>query len=217
MPVQNNRDLKSLQDNNTITIDSKTFSSKFFSNIFWKVVDSLACKSNFISNKYENIIGKEYKEEYKQFKIPDYQKVLHIGCGAYPLTEITLSELPGKEIVGIDKNPKAIVCANKIIQKRRLENKITIKHGNGINFPIKGFDFIIISSCSYPKEKILENIFNNADKNCIIIFRDIDSEFFNIMDFIEKYEYIDIIKKTRFKTRFLISVYWYSAYLTKKK
>lgn len=217
MLVQNNKDTKKIHDDNSIIVDSKSYSSKFFSNIFWKVVDSLACKSSFISNKYEKIIGREYEIEYKQFKIPKYQKVLHIGCGAYPLTEITLSDLPGKKIVGIDKNPKAVVCANKLILKKGLESKIDIIHGNGIDFPIKGFDFIIISSCSHPKEKILENIFKNADKNCKIVFREIDSAFFNIMDFIEKFEYIKIVKKLRFKTRFLISVHWYSAYLTKNK
>lgn len=217
MPIQTKKDLKKFSDNDSINFESKSYSSKFFSNIFWKVIDSLACKSTFISNKYENIIGKEYKEEYKKFKIPKYKKVLHIGCGTYPLTEITLSDLPGKEIFGIDKNPKAVVCANKLINKKGLETKITIKHGNGIDFPISGFDFIIISSCSHPKEKILENIFKNADKNCFIILREIDSAFFNIMDLIGKYENIEIVKKIRFKTHFLISVHWYSAYLTKNK
>ncbi len=197
--------------------ETKFYPKKVISNYFWKFVDLVACKNRIIAEKYERIIGEEYKKEYKTFKIFKYNKALHIGCGAYPLTEITLSNLPGKEIVGIDKNPKAVESAKNIIRRKMLDKKIKIKHGNGINYSLKGFDIIIISSCSTPKQKILENIFKNANKNCIIIVREINSTINIIMDYINRQNLVTYVKKVQFSTLFIIPFFWNAIYLIKKE
>lgn len=199
---------------NTIK-ETKIYPKKVISNYFWKFVDLVACKNKIIAEKYERIIGEEYKKEYKTFKILKYHKALHIGCGAYPLTEITLSNIPGKEIVGIDKNPKAVASARNIIQNKKLDKKIKIRHGNGINYSVNGFDIIIISSCSTPKEKILENIFKNAKENCIIIVREINSTINPIMNYINQQNEVTYVKKVQFSTLFLIPFFWYAIYLIK--
>lgn len=217
MSKSNNMNIKNFQAKKSVDTENRFYSNKFISNRFWKLVDIVASKSRTISNKYEMIIGEEYKKEYKQFGILNYIQVLHIGCGAYPLTEITLSSIPGRKIVGIDKNLKAVISAREIIRKKNLEKKVVINHGNGVIYPTNGFDLIIISSCSLPKDKILKNILNNADRKCIIIVREIDSAIDNIFDFIEKNENIRFLKKLRFKTRFLMKVFWYSLYLIKTK
>ena len=81
---------------------------------FWIFIDNIAYKFEIIAKLYDKLISTVYKNEYKASNISNEDKVLHIGCGAYPLTEMTLSRITGAKIVGIDRNPKAIKLANNI-------------------------------------------------------------------------------------------------------
>lgn len=189
---------------------------KLFSIYFWKFLDIIACKNKKIADLYEKAIGRQYTKEYDQFELLKYKKILHIGCGAYPLTEITLANSSNVEVVGIDKNPDAVVLAKYIIRRKKLEEKVTITDGDGINYCADGFDVIIISSCSTPKEKVFENIFKRANKNSIIIVRTVNSDINNILNYINGYKDVNYIKKMYFNSFFLKPNFWYSLYLTKK-
>ena len=189
---------------------------KSFSIYFWKFLDIFACKNIKIANLYEKAIGKQYIKEYDQFGLLKYNKILHIGCGAYPLTEITLANSSNIKVVGIDKNPDAVVLAKEIIRRKKLEKKVTIIDGDGINYSADGFDVVIISSCSTPKEKVLENIFKKANRNSIIIVRTVNSALNNILEHINENKDIKYVKQLYFSTFFLKPNFWYSIYLTKK-
>lgn len=197
--------------------ETKFYLKKTFSNYFWKFVDIIACKIRKVAETYEKAIGNQYKKEYKVFGILKYNKALHVGCGAYPLTEITLAKLPGKKIIGIDKNLKAVLSARKIIKKKDLDKKISIENENGLNYSVKGFDVIIVSSCSTPKEKILDNIFKNANENSIIIVREINSGTNNILEYINKQNEVKLVNKVQFRTLFPIPFSWNSICLIKKR
>jgi hypothetical protein len=69
------------------------------SNYFWIVVDILSYQNEKIADIYERSIGEEYKNECKTFHISKGKKILHVGCGSYPLTEMTLTELFKVEVV----------------------------------------------------------------------------------------------------------------------
>jgi len=192
-------------------------SENIFSRYFWKFADILACNNRKIAEFYEKKIGFQYRREYEAFGLMKYSRILHIGCGAYPLSEIILSESSTLKIVGIDKNPKAIDAAIKIIQKKNLEKRVKIIKGDGINYKVKDFDVIIVSSCSTPKEKILDNVFKNVNKNIIIIVREINSNKNNILDYIGKQNYVKVEKKLQFFTIFLIPFSWIAFYLVKMR
>ncbi len=150
------------------------FFARFSANYFWIVVDIFSHHNDKIAGYYERTIGEEYKKECKAFHIQKGKKILHVGCGSYPLTEMTLAKLFDVKIVGIDKSKKAVMRASEVIDKKQLDKKITIKQGNGANYPLEKFDMIIVSSCALPKKEIFDHIFKTAKKNCIIIIRDID-------------------------------------------
>jgi ribosomal protein L11 methylase PrmA len=216
MQKLNNQYLKISSDNNFNKNNVKIYAGKILSNYFWKFVDAIANKNWKIAKIYEKVIGDEYKKEYKNFKISEVKNVLHIGCGSYPLSEITLASLSVEKIVGIDKNIKAVLSARKIIHRKKLDKKVTIHHGNGIDYPVDEFDVIIISSCSIPKKKVLKNILSHSNENSIIIVREIDSLVDNILGYINDYKNIVIKNKIRFKTRFFINVAWHSILLKNK-
>jgi len=167
-----------------------------FSNLLWTVIDILSCKTPKIGIIYDKFIKKEYLREIKLFELSRSKKILHIGCGPYPITSIMLSDISNGKIVGIDKNPNVTNWAKKMIYKKNLGERINIKCGDGINFPLEGFDTIIISSCSIPKYKIIEHLFENAPCNCKIVVREQPGPDKLVLGYINLYkDKIECIKK----------------------
>jgi 2-polyprenyl-3-methyl-5-hydroxy-6-metoxy-1,4-benzoquinol methylase len=164
-------------------------------NIFWKIVDNVACKIKRFARLYENTISKEYEREGKIFNLSDSKNILHIGCGAYPVTAITLAKLNGSNVVAIDIDPKAIKLASKVINKKNLQHRIIIDKGDGRSYPIKKFDTIIVSSCSIPKIEILNHLFTTANLNCKIIVRETYGISKAVEDCISLHKNIEIINR----------------------
>jgi predicted O-methyltransferase YrrM len=108
----------------------------------------------------------------EEFDLNKCKKILHIGCGAYPVTALILSQLDNVKIVTIDKSHRSIEMAKEIIKKKDLENKIFAEQADGAIYPIDGFDTIIVSGCSTPKIPIYRNVIKNAKPYCKIIIRD---------------------------------------------
>jgi len=150
------------------------FFIRTISNYYWIIIDILSHNNKKLADKYNKSIGNEYKKECKLLNISKGDKILHIGCGSYPLTEMTLANLFDINIVGIDKNERAVQRARKVIIKEKLQKKISINKGNGANYPVGSFDLIIVSGCALPKNAILTHIFKKAKKNCNIIIRDLE-------------------------------------------
>jgi precorrin-6B methylase 2 len=185
------------------------------SNYFWIIIDILSSQNEKIEKIYEHSIGEEYINECKAFPVSKGKKILHVGCGSYPLTEMTLVRLFEVNVVGIDKNKKAVQRANKVITKKNLTKKITIMQGNGADFPLDTFDVIIVSSCALPKKDILTHIFKTAKKNCSIIIRDLEGVTEEILHNISKYDNITIEKKINHPVPYILPIGWNAFYLKK--
>jgi precorrin-6B methylase 2 len=183
-------------------------------NYFWHLIDFLSFYFNRIGLIYEKIIGKEYEKEINKFNLIDAKNILHIGCGAYPITALVLAKKTSANIVSIDKDPITIKFSKTIINKKKLNEKIKINIGNGEKFPVKNYDTIILSSCASPKFKILEHIFNNADINTKIIVRDIKRNISEINDIVSSNKNIKYIDKI--KNHSIPNFSWFSIYLLKK-
>ncbi len=189
------------KDNNSKKIYSITkysFKTKFNIsrfNYFWKAIDYIACKIKRFAVLYENTLSKEYEKEGKLFNISDSKNILHIGCGSYPITAITLAKYNGGKVVAIDIDPRAIKLAAKVINSKKLQDKISIDQGDGRSYPIEKFDTIIISSCSIPKIEILNHIFKTAKINSKIIVREIYGASKAVEDCINLHKNIEIKKR----------------------
>ena len=188
---------------------------KRMTNFFWEIVDLLSYKHERFAAVYERFIGEEYKNEYRASGIKKTDKVLHIGCGAYPLSEIALASIFGAHIVGIDKNPKAVKLASEVVKHKKLEKQISIQHGNGVDFAVDGFDVIIVSGCSLPKVKILDNVFKMAKKKSMIIVREIEFATREVYDCVNAYQGITVSKKIRIDPGVPL-LGWHTIFLTKK-
>lgn len=171
------------------------FFVKKISNFFWEIADTWSYKNDKIAKRYNNSIEGEYQKECTICGLSTNSKVLHIGCGAYPLTEIVLSRCCSGTHVGIDKNPVSVQRAREVIQRHRLDDRITIYHGNGTDYPVNDFDMILISSCSLPKVQILEHLFKNVKHQCIIIVRELRIATPDIYSCINEHPEVEIIEQ----------------------
>ena len=189
------------------------------SNYYWLIIDNLAFKLDKLAEMYyKKSIGTQYRKEYETFNISKNAKVLHIGSGAFPLTEITLAEEIGNTVVGIDKSRKAVDYAEDVVRRKNLQDKIKIKLGDGKNYPIKEFDVIIISSCASPMEKIIEHVFKNSKSNSKIIVRMIETSLKPLIEFINLQRDIILVKKIEHHPfPFIKPLGWQSFYLIKKQ
>jgi 2-polyprenyl-3-methyl-5-hydroxy-6-metoxy-1,4-benzoquinol methylase len=192
---------------------------KNISGYYWYIVDNLAFKLDKLAERYyKKSIGAEYKREYQTFGISKNDKVLHIGSGAFPLTEITLAETIGATVVGIDSSMKAVNSADDIVHKKNLQSKIKINYGNGINYPINDFDVVIVSSCASPMVKIIEHILKNATNNSKIIVREIDTSIKPLVRYINMQRNVSLVKKIDHNPFPFIKPFgWQSFHLIKKE
>jgi len=179
----------------TILDSIAIFFIKKTSNCFWELADNWSYKNEKIAKLYNRFIGKEYQKEYQNCTIPSNVNILHIGCGAYPLTEIVLAGCNAGHITGIDKNPKTVTQARHVIKKNKLEDRITIIHGDGLDFSVEDFDVIIVSSCSLPKVKILQHLFQKAKSQCTIIVREVDIAANDILQCLDAHHDIELKKQ----------------------
>jgi len=81
-----------------------TYTPKYIFNkkrtiLFWDFVDMLSCKMVKLAELYEKTIGGAYRKERERFVLSKAKNILHIGCGAYPITAMMLAEMDDVKIV----------------------------------------------------------------------------------------------------------------------
>lgn len=187
------------------------------SNLFWEVADDWSYKNEKSAQYYDKTIGGDYEREYNECGIPPDSKVLHIGCGAYPLTEMTLAQTNVRSIVGIDHTPITVQRARAVIRRRNLQGKISIENGDGIDYPVEDFDVIIASSCSFPKVLILQHLLSTAKHGSKIIVRELDIGAGAILSSIKTYPGITLEKCLHHNPFPFIEPMGWSTYCLQKK
>lgn len=119
-------------------------------------------------------------------------------------------------ILGIDNNREVVRHAATVIQRKGLQEKVTIRFGDGTSFSVKKFDIIILSSCSTPKLDILHHVVKNAKKGTSIIVRELETSLDDIIRYVNDSPKIKMIRKIRHATTILfLPTAWYSLHLKK--
>ncbi|NOR84735.1 hypothetical protein GQ473_01315 [archaeon] len=107
-------------------------------------------------------------------KITKKDKVLFIGSGPFPITAILLSMFTKCSVNCYDKNKKYANVSKKVIEKLSLVDKIKIYNGKGEDISENKYSVIIIALLAKPKDKILQNIWNETIKGTKVICRTSD-------------------------------------------
>ena len=164
---------------------------------YWVLLDILCYRFNVIGWFYQNTIGKAYKKELETFKLQSSKNILHIGSGAYPLTAIIFNKNLSANIVSIDKNSFTVKLSKMVVKKNNLSKKITIDESDGREYPLKDFDTIVISGCSFPMFDLINTIFLNASINCKIVIRLNEKQADDLKIFINTHQNIELLKEMK--------------------
>lgn len=150
---------------------------KFRSSLLKNLMDFVFVIFEKIGHKYE-IISSNYLKLYDEIvegeinisKASSKDIILVVGCGSLPSTTALIAKKTKAEVIGIDKDPKAIADANRFVKNLNIKN-IKIEHANGLNYSINKFDVIFLLFGLKHKEEILSNFAKNMKDNAKIIFR----------------------------------------------
>ncbi|MFH1432032.1 MAG: nicotianamine synthase family protein [archaeon] len=107
-------------------------------------------------------------------KISKKDCVLFIGSGPLPITAILLNKFTKCSVDCYDKNNIFANISKRVIENLSLSDKIKIYNGKGEDLSGKKYSVIIIALLAKPKDKILQNIWNESIKGTKVICRTTD-------------------------------------------
>jgi len=143
------------------------------------IFEKLAHNFDFISIGYLNMYTEIVEKETKMANISSEDSILVMGCGSLPTTSVLISMKTGASIVAIDNDPKAVKEAIIHTKNYRFENKIKIKHADGLFYPVEKFDVIFVLYGVKKQKEIFKFLYDTMKDNARIIYRtatDIDGE-----------------------------------------
>jgi len=99
-----------------------------------------------------------FSQEIQLLNVTPHEKVLHIGCGAFPSASLLIARNGSAHVTGIDNNQIAVRLAQSYINKKHLSCQITIEYGNGATYPLQDFDAIFIAINVWPIDRVLSHL-----------------------------------------------------------
>lgn len=128
---------------------------RFLSSVFFTVLEIFATKMKIFNSLLTKWREPILSREIQTLNIIPSEKVLHLGCGAFPSASIFIAKKKKTHVVGIDNNYIAMTLAQSYIKKKHLSDVVTIEYGDGTNYPIQDFDIIYIAINVWPIDKVL--------------------------------------------------------------
>jgi precorrin-6B methylase 2 len=145
---------------------------KKLNDFLYSLFEAIGNKITLLADLYTSLYEDSVKREISLLNIDKDSHVLHIGCGSLPMTiKILFENTPSNHIVGIDNISRIVNNARRYLEEKNINNRVKIEQADGVFYNVEDFDFIFLSWGLEPRERVLENVFENARKNCKIILR----------------------------------------------
>jgi len=135
--------------------------------LFEKIAFAFENVSKFYINVYQEMVDNELRL-LKEYQL---QKILVVGSGSIPATPILISKKSNSHIVCIDIDTHAIKKSVTLIKRMQLDNKITVKSGDGIHFPFEEYDAIFILYGMKSQKKIIDSLSQSLPEHIPVILR----------------------------------------------
>ncbi len=142
-----------------------------FSKRLLKSLEKTCCRSDCFGCLYHDKIYRELiKNELEIADIDLDSKVAVVGSGHYPMTVIELAK-KGFRVVGLDRDRKAVKNSREIINEKKLEDNVKIRHRDGRDIEYSDFDAVWIAFSVEPKKDILTKVFDGLKEGAKMIYR----------------------------------------------
>jgi precorrin-6B methylase 2 len=148
-------------------------SLKLFIDISFAFFEKIAYKFEKISSVYLEIYDEMVRKELNMIKINNKNNILVIGSGTLPATPILVAHKTKAKITAIDIDEKAVKKSTEYIKNLNLQDKINVRLGDGVTYPLKDFDTIFILYGIRKKREMISHLSKNVEKSTKIILRTI--------------------------------------------
>jgi protein-L-isoaspartate O-methyltransferase len=128
---------------------------RFLSSLLFTLLEIFATQINLFDSLLTKWREPVLIREIQMLNIIPSEKVIHLGCGAFPSATISIAKEKKTHVVGIDNNYIATKLARSYIKKKNLSDLVTIDYGDGTNYPVQDFDIIYIAINVWPIDKVL--------------------------------------------------------------
>lgn len=136
-----------------------------------KTFEVLSCTYPWIGNMYFRLFYADLvKNEIQLAQIEPGMKIMHVGCGPFPMTSICLAR-SGCSVTGVDLCPESIRRAEKAVAEHKLTDRITFFTGCGSELDYSGYDAVWFSLHVNPIHKAIQKALGSLDYGAKIVFR----------------------------------------------
>ena len=139
-------------------------------NKLFRFFEKIVSKSWILTKLYVSFFEEMTIKEFSAVPLGEGAKVLVIGCGSIPNTVITIAKSFPWNVVGIDRDPRAVEKARRIVERYKLEN-VKIMEADGKDFDVKGYDLIVVALGVEPKNDVIKRISKEVKEGCYIVCR----------------------------------------------
>ncbi len=138
---------------------------------FMKTIEYLGSKNYLIwSIYYRSFYKKILEREISLCALEPGSRVVHVGCGALPLTALTLARA-GMEIEAIERDPVAAERASGFLRRAALQDRISVTVADGLEVDYSEADAVWISLSASPKRAILERVLTMVKSEARVVCR----------------------------------------------
>lgn len=166
---------------------------RFLSSVFFTVLEIFATKMNICDSLLTKWREPVLSREIQMLNIIPSEKVLHLGCGAFPSASISIAKKKRAHVIGIDNNYIAMKLARSYIKKKHLSDGVTIEYGDGSNYPVQDFDIIYIAINVWPIDKVLFHLAQTMKPTARILCKGSHQDI------------ITLLKKKEFQSQFSVA------------
>ncbi len=153
---------------------------KDLSTPFFRMVRNIICKLEKIgvyipgfARLYRRLFyNKIVSREIELARIKPGEKILHIGCGALPLTSFALVEF-GCQVTALENSSAQLRSARKIAKSQRLveSGDLQFELGEGTQVDSTGYQAVWVSLHVYPQLQVLKSVFKKLSPGGRIVYR----------------------------------------------
>jgi len=149
---------------------------KKFNDLGFIVIEKIIVNLDRLLESYLDFYEEMVENEINLANISENDRILHVGCGAFPATSILLAKKIGAHITAIDKNHKSTKQARKLISRLNLADKIDIITEDSLKFPVEKFDLILVAQGIKPYKEALEHISRTIKTDARVVIRTTSSK-----------------------------------------
>lgn len=101
----------------------------------------------------------------------DYDSVVFIGSGPFPITAILYHQMTGKKVDCLELDENSAQTSEEVFKKLGLSDNMKVHVGDGGTYDLGKYDVVLNALLAKPKFKIMQNVIRTGHDNCKILCR----------------------------------------------